>query len=74
LEQAGITGRVVLEYVVDTTGRAEPGSLRTLVATYPAFEAAARATVLASRYRPARLGGRVVRQLVRQTLRFPVGQ
>jgi len=74
LEQAGITGRVVLEYLVDTTGRAEPGSLRTLVATYPAFEAAARATVLASRYRPARLGGRVVRQLVRQTLRFRVGQ
>jgi len=72
LEQAGITGHVELEYVVDTTGRAEPGSLRTLVTTHPAFEAAAQATVLASRYRPARLRGSVVRQLVRQTLRFRV--
>lgn len=44
--------------------------LRTLVTTHPAFEAAAQVTVLASRYRPARLRGRVVRQLVRQTLRF----
>ena len=28
LAQAGVTGRVELEYVVDTLGRAEPGSLR----------------------------------------------
>jgi TonB family protein len=70
LAQAGITGRVELEYVVDTTGRAEPGSLRVLATTHPEFEAAARVTVLGSRYRPARLHGRVVRQLVRQTLRF----
>ena len=70
LAQAGVTGRVELEYVVDTTGRAEPGSLRTVMATHPAFEAAARASVVASRYRPARLGGRMVRQLVRQTFTF----
>jgi TonB family protein len=73
LERAGIAGRVELEYVVDTTGRAEPGSLRTVVSTHPAFEAAAHATVLASRYKPARLRGSVVRQLVRQTLKFGVG-
>ena len=70
LAQAGIPGRVELEYVVDTLGRAEPGSVRTLTSTHPAFEEAARASVLASRYRAARSGGRVVRQLVRQTLSF----
>jgi TonB family protein len=70
LAQAAITGRVELAYVVDTTGRAEPGSLRTLLSTHPAFDAAARASVLATRYRPARLRGRMVRQLVRQTLSF----
>jgi TonB family protein len=74
LERAGIAGHVVLEYVVDTTGHVEPGSLRTPVSTQPAFEAAAHVTVLASRYRPARLGGRFVRQLVRQTLTFRVGR
>ncbi len=70
LAGAGIGGRVELEYVVDTAGRAEPGSLRTLASAHPAFEEAARASVLAARYRPARAGGRVVRQLVRQTLSF----
>jgi len=70
LAQAGISGRVELEYVVDTLGRAEPGSLRTLTNTRPEFEAAARAAVLGSRYRSARLHGRVVRQFVRQILSF----
>ncbi|HET8834139.1 MAG TPA: TonB family protein [Gemmatimonadales bacterium] len=70
LSHAGITGRVELDYVVDTTGHAEARSLRTLESTHPAFEAAARASVLAARYSPARVRGRVVRQLVRQTLSF----
>jgi TonB family protein len=70
LAQAGITGRVELTYVVDTAGRAEPGTLCTLMSTHPAFEGAAYASVLASRYKPARWRGRVVRQLVRQTLSF----
>jgi TonB family protein len=70
LAQAGVTGRVELEYVVDTLGRAEPGSLHAVTSTRPEFEAAARAAVLGSRYRPARLHGQVVRQLVRQVLGF----
>jgi TonB family protein len=70
LAQAGVSGRVELEYVVDTLGRAEPGSLHALTSTRPEFEAAARAAVLGSRYRPARLHGQVVRQLVRQILSF----
>jgi TonB family protein len=72
LAQAGITGRVELEYVVDTMGRAEPGSLHALSSTRPEFEAAARTAVLGSRYRPARLHGLVVRQLVRQILSFRI--
>ena len=70
LAAAGISGRVVLDYVVDTAGRAELGSLRVVTSSHPAFDEAARASVLASRYRPARLRGRVVRQLVRQALSF----
>jgi TonB family protein len=71
---AGAVGRVELSYVVDTLGRAEPGSLRTLASSHPAFESAARASVLATRYRPARWHGRPVRQLVRQALTFRLGQ
>jgi TonB family protein len=70
LAQARITGRVELVYVVDTTGLVEPSSVLALSSTHPAFEAAARAAILASRYRPATLNGRIVRQLVRQTLTF----
>jgi TonB family protein len=73
MAQAGITGRVELASVVDSMGRVEPGSVRTLNATHPAFEAAAHASVLASRYRPARVRGRAVRQLVRQTISFRLG-
>lgn len=74
LAHAGISGRVELEYVVDTLGRAEPGSVRALMSTRPEFEAAARATILASHFRPARLRGRVVRQIVRQVLSFRAEQ
>jgi TonB family protein len=70
LAQAGITGRVELEYVVDTLGHVEPGSVRTVVSTRPEFELEARTAALGSRFRPARLRGYPVRQLVRQMFTF----
>jgi TonB family protein len=70
LAQAGVAGQVELEYVVDTLGHVEPGSVRVLVSTYPEFETGARAAVLASRFRPARLRGHPVRQRVRQRFTF----
>jgi len=72
LAQAHLTGRVELTYVVDTLGRVEPGSVSTLMSTHRGFEAAARASVVASRFRPARLRGRAVRQLVRQAFSFRI--
>ena len=70
LVQAAIAGRVDMEFVVDTSGWAEPGSIRTFASTRPEFEAAARAAILHTRYRPARAHGHTVPQLVRQTLSF----
>jgi TonB family protein len=70
LAQAGVVGRVELEYVVDTLGRVEPGSVRTLASTQPEFEAVARRAVLASRFRPAEWRGQLVRQRARQSFRF----
>lgn len=61
LRQAGIEGRVVVEVVLDTVGRAEPASLRVVSGAHPLLDAEASAVVLASRYRPARMGGRPVR-------------
>ena len=67
---AGISGRVVLEFVVDTAGRVERESLRVIASTQPAFEEAAREAMLATRFRPARVRGQPVRQLARQAMGF----
>jgi protein TonB len=73
LERAGVTGRVVMEFVVDTLGRVEPRSLRVVSSTHPAFDQAARDAVLGTRFRPARARGLPVRQLARQQLSFVAG-
>jgi len=70
LESAGVTGAVMVEFVVDTAGRPEAGSLRIVESSHPAFEDAGRRVVLAARFRPAHLGAVAVRQLTRQRVRF----
>jgi protein TonB len=61
LRQAGVEGRVVVEAVIDTTGRAERDGLRVVSSSHALFTPEASALVLGSRYRPARFGGRPVR-------------
>lgn len=70
LERAGVTGSVVLEFVVDTLGRVEPASVRVVTASHPGFQTAALDAVLATRFRAARARGLPVRQLVQQRLSF----
>ncbi len=55
-----IEGRVVLQWVIDTTGHAAPGSLRILSSSHPGFEAVAREQVVGNRWRPGRINGRAV--------------
>lgn len=74
LEAAGLEGRVMVEFVIDTAGRVEPRSIRAIESTHFAFEAAARAAVRASVFRPARLGAHPVRQLTQQMVRFVAAQ
>jgi TonB family protein len=62
MRQAGVEGRVVVEAVLDTTGRVERGSLRIVAGVHELFDAAARDVVAASRYQPARLGARAGRR------------
>jgi len=70
LERAGITGSVLLDFVVDTLGRVERSSVRVVSSSHAGFEAAAVEAVLLTRYRAARARGGAVRQLVRQQLNF----
>ncbi len=70
---AGINGRVVMEFVIDTLGRVEARSIRILEQTNPAFGQAAREGVVQARFEPARFGDRPVRQLSRLPVAFSVG-
>jgi protein TonB len=71
LRQAGIEGRVMVEAVLDTLGRAEAGSTRIAGGTGTAlFEQEALRVVLASRYRAARVDGHPVRVRIQVPVNF----
>jgi len=72
LQQAGVEGRVLAEFVIDTAGRAEPASLRIVQSTNRAFEPSAREVVLKSIYRPGRMHGEPVRVLVQVPVTFSI--
>ena len=72
LRQAGIEGQVVLEARVDTTGRVQRGSITVVSASHPGFVAPARAALLATLFRPARVNGHAVTTLVRVPFAFSI--
>jgi protein TonB len=72
LRSAGIGGRVVARFVVDTAGRVEPASVRLLAASHPHFAAAVRDALPAMRFLPAEAAGRKVRQLVELPFEFEI--
>lgn len=65
-----LSGRVDVQFVVDTTGRPLAGTVRVLRSTHPAFAEVVRAAVPEWRFRPARVGGRPVKQLVQLPIGF----
>ncbi len=69
LRRTSTTGTVLVQLVIDTLGRAEPGTL-VLQSSPPGFETAARAYVLGAQFRPGRSHGRAVRVLVRLPISF----
>jgi protein TonB len=70
LERAGVSGVVVLEYVVGSDGRVNPGSVRALSSSHPAFFQAALEALRDARFKPARRWGRSIAVLVQQRIRF----
>jgi protein TonB len=74
LQSAGIAGSVDLQYVVDTTGHAEPNSFKVLKTTHPAFVDPAEEAIRKGVFKPAKFKGQPVRQLVQQRITFKNGQ
>lgn len=72
LRRAGVEGLVVLEAVVDSTGRVQPGSIAVVSATNPGFVEPARRALRATLFRPARVAGRAVAMLVRVPFAFAI--
>ncbi len=74
LQQAGVSGFVDVTYVVDTTGHSEPSSWKVQKSTNQQFEAPAREAIMKGVFKPARIKGQAVRQLVQQRIAFNIGQ
>jgi TonB family protein len=70
LQRAGISGDVMVEYIVGPTGRADSASVRVIASTDPAFTMSVIKSVLSASFKPAHRSGKAVPVLVRQTIRF----
>ncbi len=70
MQQANIEGNVLLQFIVDTTGRVERGSAEMINSTHRAFEGPARNMIARCLFRPGRVRGRAVRVLVQMPIIF----
>jgi protein TonB len=75
MQSAGIPGRVVLQFVVNTDGRVDPGTVKVINSTHKAFEDPARTGILSDgcTFKPGKSRGQPVRVLVQQAVSFKVG-
>lgn len=72
LRLAGVQGAVTVEFVVDTLGLVERGSMHIIGATNPKFASAVREAAPGMHFRPAVRAGLLVRQQVMQTFQFVI--
>ena len=72
LRSSNVTGEVVAQFVVDTTGRAQMNTFKALSSSHELFTAAVRNVLPQMRFYPAETGGRKVKQLVQQAFKFNV--
>src|SRR5947207_2577416 len=74
LRQAQIQGRVLVQAIIDTLGRAEPPSVKVLQSPNPGFDQSAKSYVAKALFRPARVHGRAVRVLIQIPIDFRLKQ
>jgi protein TonB len=70
MQQAGIAGEVLAQFVVDTSGRAEMGTFKVLKSTNDAFTLSVKRALPAFRFYPAQIGDRKVKVLAQQNFTF----
>lgn len=72
LVKDGTEGSVYLRFVVDSSGRADAGSIEVVRSSHPAFTESVRSALPLMMFTPAAVGGRHVRQLVEQNFQFRI--
>ncbi len=74
LQSQNVEGKVIAQFVVDTTGRVEMSSWKVLETSNELFSQAAKDAVRGAKFYPAEVGGRKVRQLVQLPLAFTLNK
>jgi protein TonB len=70
LRESGITGRVTVRFVVDTTGRAEVDGMQVIETSHELFSESVRNALGSFRFSAGEIGGRKVRTLVQLPFTF----
>ena len=73
LWEAGISGTVVAEVIVDAKGMIEPGTLTIASASHPQFARMVRSALDDAVFQPGKVEGQAVRQMVQLPFRFERG-
>jgi protein TonB len=72
MQSAGIPGKVVMQFVVNTDGRVG-SDIKIISSTHKAFEAPARDAIAGCAFKPGKSRGQPVRVLVQQGMTFKLG-
>lgn len=72
LRSAGVDGRVLVEFTVDTTGRVDVARMRVVESTHDLFTRAVRDALGGFRFIPAQVGGRRVPALAQMPFEFHI--
>jgi periplasmic protein TonB len=70
LRSANVEGEVLVQFVVDTTGKVEMGTFKVLKSSHDLFTNSVRQALSGMRFYAAEIGGRKVKQLVQQPFNF----
>src|SRR5690242_1616581 len=70
LKDNGVEGSVIAQFVVNESGRYEPGTLKILSSSNPAFSAAVKEALPRMKFSAAQIGGKKVQQLVQMPFQF----
>jgi protein TonB len=74
LRQAGIGGRVLVRFTVDTLGSIDMASVQVLESTHDGFTRSVRDVLPLFRFKPSEVGGRRVRSLAEMPFEFMVSR